>query len=171
RLVRDVADKSLLPREADYGRQKGLADAVRHVHLLRLAPFGDDVAVVDDDAVERRAHAVRTENRIEWLVGRETLLMNCGLGVRRGGIARDRELDRLVQLCRVESFLLRGGVLPVETIRVVRSILGCGGRRDDERGDAGKREVFRHEEGFYRDSGLRVRDSTHTPTAATNPRS
>jgi hypothetical protein len=116
---------------------------VRHVDLLGLAPFGDDVAVVDDDAVERRADAVGAENGIERLGGRETLLMHDGLVVRRGIVARNRELDRLVQFSRVESFLLRRVLLPVETVREVRTPCGlrCDGCAERERRN-GKRDEF-----------------------------
>src|SRR5262245_9361881 len=108
------------------------------------------------------------EDRIERLVGRKALLMNNGLVVRRRVVARNRDLDCLVQLRRVESFLLRRVLLPVETIGVVRSTLSLDARRERERGDTGERDVSGHEEGFYRDSGFGVRDSTPIPTP-TNP--
>src|SRR6185503_13632931 len=119
----------LLPREPDDRGEEGLADAVRHVHLLRLTPFGDDVAVMDDQAVERRADAVRAEDRVERLVRGEGLLMDNRLVVRRGIVAGDGELDRLAELRRVEPFLLRRVLLPVEAARVIR-----GGLRRRRRG-------------------------------------
>ena len=73
--------------------------------------------MVDDEAVERSAHAVRAEDRVKRLVGRETLLVDDGLVVRRRIVAVGlRELDRVIQLRGVEPFLLRRVMLPVEAV-------------------------------------------------------
>jgi hypothetical protein len=49
-VVVDVLDQALLERETDWRRQERLRHAVSHVDPGRIAPFGDDVALVDDEA-------------------------------------------------------------------------------------------------------------------------
>src|SRR5262249_46725971 len=58
-VVVDVANQSLLPREADDRREERFRHAVGDVHAFRIAPLGDDVAVARHQAARRTAVPAR----------------------------------------------------------------------------------------------------------------
>jgi hypothetical protein len=123
--VADVADQSLLPRQADDGGKEALGDAERHVHAFGLSPRGDDVAVVDDDAVQRAARFRRTDGSVERLASERRREVDRQVLGRRV-LARHGEGDGGVEFGLVESRLVWRAFLPVMAFG---EILGCLLRR------------------------------------------
>lgn len=56
-----VVNQAALPHQADQRRKKCLSYAKGHVHALRLAPFGHNVAMPDDQAGGGPASLHRTD--------------------------------------------------------------------------------------------------------------
>jgi hypothetical protein len=74
---------------------------VGHVHALRLAPFRDDVAFVDDDAGLFAAVLDRTDGIAERLAA-EVLVVIQNEVARVLRLGCDRVVDRLLQEARVD---------------------------------------------------------------------
>ena len=110
--VVELADHAAVEGDADDAGQHAFRDAVGHVDAGGIAPFGDDVAVVDDDAGRVAAVLDRADGVAEGLAAEGLVVVHDQVaGV--GAFMRDREVDGGLQ---------RGGVGAI----VAR---GCGGAR------------------------------------------
>ncbi len=130
-----VADEVLVVGNAGNGGEECLGDGVRHVDSARVAPFGDDVTVADDDAIGRRMRCQRTERIAirprelqrdgEALIALVDDALELG---REPGFVRDGEVDRRLQSGRIEAFLLRRVRRPGIARRdiILRLRGGCG---------------------------------------------
>jgi hypothetical protein len=85
---------------------------VRHVHALRLAPFGDDVALVDDDAGLGPAFLDRPDGVAEGLAAEGLVVVELEVA-RVLDLVGDGEVDRVLEQARVDAGLRRSLVLPV----------------------------------------------------------
>src|SRR5207253_7475929 len=99
-------------REANRARQEAFGDAVRHIHALRLAPFGDQNALVDDDAGQITAVLDRTDGVSERFAAESSVVVKLQVA-RVLDLTRDGKVDRIFQQLRVDACLRRGLALPV----------------------------------------------------------
>jgi hypothetical protein len=125
-VVVHVLDETALPREADDGRQKCLRHAVRDVRPIRIAPLGDDVAVMRDETAGRTAILDRPDQAEERLLA-EVVRQELRHVVRPRRVVGNGQLHGFVHERSVHAGFFRLLVLPVEALRKVRA----GRRRDD----------------------------------------
>jgi hypothetical protein len=113
----DVADHPAVVRDPDHSREHALGDTVSHIDASRFAPFGDDVAVVNDEA--RRVAAVldRTDGISERLAT-EGLVMVQDEIPRIFGLVGNRKVDGVLKSFRIEPGFPRRFVLP-HRVRIV----------------------------------------------------
>jgi hypothetical protein len=116
---------------------------MRHVDGVRVAPFGDDVAVTNDDDVRRRVRFQRS-NGIGERAGElqrygdahVAHIGNLRQVGRKSGLVGERKIDRRLQLRRVESFGFRLMCLPAPFRRNIvhgaRKLCGQEHNRDGE---------------------------------------
>ena len=132
--VVDVADEAVVVREADAGGQKALRDAEGVVGLRGVAPFGDDVSLVDDQPGLRGAGGEGTHGVAERFTpeGPEVAEGEVAGGL---GLARDRDLDGALDGGRVEAELGRGAAFPV---RVTAGEVRLGGEEVGGGGEEGR---------------------------------
>ena len=108
----DVADQAAVVRQADGGREEALRDAEGVVGLPGLAPLGNDVALVHDQAGLGTAHREGADGVAEWLAAEGAEVVECEVAG-GPGLARDRDLHGALDGRRVEAGLFRGAALPV----------------------------------------------------------
>jgi hypothetical protein len=108
----DAADHAAVVGEADHARQEALGDAVGHVDALRLAPFGDQHALVDDDSGQVAAILDRTDGVAERFSAEGAVVVELEVA-RILDLACDGEVDRVFQQLRVDAGLRRRFALPV----------------------------------------------------------
>jgi hypothetical protein len=104
--VGDRADEPPVDGEADGGGEEALGDAERHVHALRVAPLGHDVAAPHDDAGGGAAHRERAGGLAERLAA-ERLVVRLREVARRLRLVGDGEGDRGGEAGRVDAELAR----------------------------------------------------------------
>jgi hypothetical protein len=95
---------------------------VGHVHALRLAPFGYQNALVDDDAGQLTTILDRTDGIAERFPAEGSVVVKLEIA-RVLDLARDGEVDHVFQQLRVDACLRRRLALPVcawEHLRVRR---------------------------------------------------
>ena len=100
--VVDAADHAAVERHADHARQQALGDAVGHVDARRLAPFGDDDALVDDDAGLVAAVLDRSDRLAERLAAERPVVIELEVA-RVLHFARDGEIDRVLEQLRIDA--------------------------------------------------------------------
>ena len=100
--VVDAADHAAVERHADHARQQALGDAVGHVDARRLAPFGDDDALVDDDAGLVAAVLDRSDRLAERLAAERPVVIELEVA-RVLHLARDGEIDRVLEQLRIDA--------------------------------------------------------------------
>src|SRR5262249_13062471 len=110
--VIDTADHASIVREAHYARQEALGDAVGHVHALRRAPFGDQNALVNEDASQLTTSLDRTDGVAEGFPAEGSVVVKLEIS-RVLDLARDREVDRVFQQLSVDPCLPRRLALPI----------------------------------------------------------
>jgi hypothetical protein len=91
---------------------------VGHIDAQRIAPFGDDVAVADDQA-GRVAAVLDRADRVAKRLAAEGLVMVQHEVARRLAFAGDGEVDRLLQDLRIHADFGGRLVLPAVGVRVV----------------------------------------------------
>ena len=112
RDIVDAADHAAVVGDAGHARQQALGDAVGHVHALRLAPFGDQNALVDDDAGQLAAILDRTDGVAERFTAEAPVVVELEVA-RVLDLIRDGEVDRVLQQLRVDARVRRRLALPV----------------------------------------------------------
>jgi hypothetical protein len=85
---------------------------VGHVDALRLAPFGDQRALVDDDTGQVATILDRTDGLAERFAAEGSVVVELEIA-RVLGLACDGEVDRVFQQWRVDARLRRRLALPV----------------------------------------------------------
>ena len=109
--VVDAPDHAFVEGNADNAGQEALGHAMRHVHTQRLAPFGNDVAFVNDDAGGVAAVLDRPDG-IAKRLSPECLVMIELQIARRLGLSRDGKCDRVLQEPGVDARFRRRLLLP-----------------------------------------------------------
>ena len=133
REVVHIADEATIIGEPHCRGKESLRHAEGHVDLVGLAPLGHDVAVPDDETVQRRPHRSGADSATERLAGEvRELVVEREVLVRLGFLA-DGEVDGLLKLDRVHSELARISYRPVAALRKVGVLTESQVARDSER--------------------------------------
>src|SRR3989449_1134884 len=88
--------------DADNAREQAFRHAVSHVHAQGLAPFGDDVALVDDHARQVAAVLDRADRVAERLAPERLVVVEREIA-RIACFVRDRVIDRVLEPLRVDA--------------------------------------------------------------------
>ena len=109
--VVDAPDQASVIGQSHHAGKKTLGHAVGHVHPQRISPFGDDVAVVDDEARGIAAFPDGPDGIAERFAAEGLIVVEFQIA-RRPGLAGDGKVDRIFQQRRADAGLGRRLVLP-----------------------------------------------------------